>query len=85
MRTIRNFIDKRAQNAPDKIYMIAPEPGLSLSYGQLKEDSIRFGQYLAKMGLKKGDKISFMLANATRPIKYFKEPCMGDSWWHPST
>jgi len=71
MRTIKHFIDKRAKNEPDKIYMIAPEPGLSLSYGQLQEDSIRFGKYLAKMGLKKGDKISFMLANGYQANKIF--------------
>ena len=71
MRTIRYFIDERGKNAPDKIYAIAPEPGLSLSYGQLQEDSIRFGKYLAKMGLKKGDKISFMLANGFQAAKIF--------------
>ena len=71
MRTIRYFIDERADNQPDKTYMIAPEPGLSLSYGQLQEDSIRFGKYLAKMGLKKGDKVSFMLANGYQAAKIF--------------
>ena len=71
MRTIKHFIDKRAENQPDKIYMIAPEPGLSLSYGQLQEDSIRFGKYLAKMGLTKGDKVSFMLANGFQANKIF--------------
>jgi len=71
MRTIRHFIDERGKNEPDKIYAIAPEPGLSLSYGQLKEDSIRFGKYLAEMGLKKGDKVSFMLANGYQAAKIF--------------
>jgi hypothetical protein len=40
MRTIRHFIDDRAENQPNKIYMIAPEPKLELTYGQLKEDSV---------------------------------------------
>lgn len=71
MRTIRYFIDEMAEKQPDKIYMIAPEPGLNLSYGQLKEDSIRFGKYLATMGLKKGDKVSFMLANGYQTAKIF--------------
>ena len=77
MRTIRYFIDERAKNQPDKTYMIAPEPGLSLSYGQLQEDSIRFGKYLAKMGLKKGDKISFMLANGYQANKIFQGTMYG--------
>jgi acyl-CoA synthetase (AMP-forming)/AMP-acid ligase II len=77
MRTIRYFIDERAESMPDKIYMIAPEPGLSLSYGQLREDSIRFGKYLAKMGLEKGDKVSFMLANGYQANKIFQGTMYG--------
>jgi long-chain acyl-CoA synthetase len=71
MRTIKYFIDERGKNEPDKIYAIAPEPGLRLSYGQLQENSIRFGKYLAKMGLEKGDKVSFMLANGYQAAKIF--------------
>ena len=63
MRTIRHIIDERARQTPDRVYLIAPEPGLSLTYGQLKEDSIGFGKHLMKLGLMKGDKISFMLGN----------------------
>ncbi|MCF8129853.1 MAG: AMP-binding protein [Deltaproteobacteria bacterium] len=77
MRTIRYFIDKRAESTPDKIYMIAPEPGLSLSYEQLREDSIRFAKHLAKMGLKKGDKVSFMLANGYQANKIFQGSMYG--------
>ena len=71
MRTIRCFIDDRAKNEPDKIYMIAPEPGLELTYGQLKEDSETLGKHLMKLGLNKGDKVSFMLGNGYQTTKVF--------------
>ena len=71
MRTIRYLIDKRAKNEPDKVFMIAPEPGLILTYAQLKEDSVCFGESLMKLGLKKGDKISFMLGNGYQTTKIF--------------
>jgi acyl-CoA synthetase (AMP-forming)/AMP-acid ligase II len=71
MRTIRHFIDRRAEEQPDKIYMIAPEPGLTLTYRQLKEDSVLLGKHLLKKGLKKGDKISFMLGNGYQTTKIF--------------
>ncbi len=71
MRTIRYFVDKRAREHPEKIYTIAPEPGFSLSYLQLKEDSIRLGKHLLKLGLKRGDKISFMLGNGYQTVKIF--------------
>ncbi|MBN1105240.1 MAG: long-chain fatty acid--CoA ligase, partial [Deltaproteobacteria bacterium] len=63
MRTIRHYIDMRAQEEPEKLYMIAPEPGLELTYRQLQGDSVALGKYLMKRGLRKGDKVSFMLSN----------------------
>jgi long-chain acyl-CoA synthetase len=71
LRTIRYFIDERAKNDPDKIYLIAPEPKLELTYGQLRRRSINLGKQLIKLGLKKGDKISFMLSNGYQTTTIF--------------
>jgi long-chain acyl-CoA synthetase len=71
MRTIRYLIDQRAAQFPEKVYMFAPEPGLELSYAQLKADSRKFGKHLLKRGLKKGDKISFMMGNGYQTTKIF--------------
>ena len=71
MPTIRYFIDKKAQEGSDKVYMIAPEAHLTLTYGQLREDSLNFGKHLLKLGLKKGDKVSFMLGNGYQTTKIF--------------
>ena len=51
--------------------MIAPEPGLYLTYGQLHKDSVSFGMQLTKLGLQKGDKVSFMLGNGYQTTKIF--------------
>jgi acyl-CoA synthetase (AMP-forming)/AMP-acid ligase II len=51
--------------------MFAPEPKLELSYAQLKADSQKFGKHLLKRGLKKGDKISFMIGNGYQTTKIF--------------
>jgi acyl-CoA synthetase (AMP-forming)/AMP-acid ligase II len=71
MRTIRYFVDEWAKNEPNKTYMIAPEPKLELTYGQLRADSVNFGKQLMKLGIKKGDKISFMLGNGYQTNKIF--------------
>ena len=71
MRTIRQFIDLRAGENPDKIYMIAPEPVLTLTYSQLREESIRLGKHLLKLGLRKGDRVSFMMGNGYQTTKLF--------------
>jgi long-chain acyl-CoA synthetase len=69
--TIRATIDERAEQAPDRVFLIAPEAGLELSYGQLRRDSRDFGRYLRKLGLRKGSKASFMLGNGYQTAKIF--------------
>ena len=69
--TIRYFIDARAQQEPNTVYMIAPEARLTLTYGQLREDSLNFGKHLLKLGLQKGDKVSFLLGNGYQTTKIF--------------
>ncbi len=69
MRTIRHFIDTRAEEHPDRGYMVAPEAGLTLTYAQLREDSVQFGKRLLGRGLKKGDKLSFMAGNGYQTTK----------------
>lgn len=71
MRTIRHYIDMRALKEPDKVYMFAPEANLILTYAQLQHDSIELGKYLNTKGLRKGDKISFMLGNGYQTTKIF--------------
>lgn len=71
MNALRYMIDYQAGEYRDKIFMIAPEPGLFLSYGQLKSDSERLGKYLMSRGLRKGDKVSFMLGNGYQAVKIF--------------
>ncbi len=71
MRTIRHYIDKRAREQSQKLYMIAPEPRLEMTYAQLREDSIALGKHLVKMGLRKGDKVSFMMHNGYQTCKLF--------------
>lgn len=71
MQTLRYTIDRRAKESADRIFMIAPEPGLFLSYGQLRRDAERLGRYLLRLGLNKGDKVSFMLGNGYQTAKIF--------------
>jgi len=64
MRTIRHHVDLRAKEQPDAPYLIAPETGRTLTYGQLQRDSAELGRYLAGQGLAKGDKVALMLHNS---------------------
>ncbi len=64
MRTIRHYVDLRAREQPDAPYLIAPETGLTLTYGQLKRDSEELARHLAAHGLSKGDKVALLLHNS---------------------
>jgi long-chain acyl-CoA synthetase len=63
MRTIRYYVDLRARAQPDAPYLIAPETGAVLTYGQLQRDSRELGRHLLGRGLRKGDKVALMLHN----------------------
>ena len=41
MRTLRHYVDLRAREQPDAPYLIAPETGATLTYGQLQRNSPR--------------------------------------------
>ncbi len=71
MRTVTHFINQRAEQTPDKVFLIAPETDLNLTYKQLKEDCIAFGKQLMNFGLTKGDKVSFLMGNDYQTVKIF--------------
>jgi len=71
MRTIRHYVDLQAREQPDAPYLIAPETGRTLTYGQLKRDSEELGRYLAGQGLAKGDKVALMLHNSYQAARLF--------------
>jgi long-chain acyl-CoA synthetase len=64
METIRDYVDKRAAETPDAVYLIAPETGAVMTYGELRRASIELAGFLAARGLARGDKVALMLHNS---------------------
>jgi len=64
MRTIRHYVDLRAREQPDAPFVIAPETGLTLTFGQLKRDSEALAGFLAAEDVGKGDKVALLLHNS---------------------
>ena len=71
MRTVRFHVDRQAELQPEKIYMYCPEPGLELTYQDLRQDSIELACKLYDRGCKKGDKVAFMMGNGYQTAKLF--------------
>lgn len=71
VRTIRYHVDTRANEQPDKVFIVAPEPRLQITYAQLRDSCIQFGKQCMKMGLSTGDKVSFMMGNGYQTVRIF--------------
>ena len=63
VRTIRHHVDWRAEVQPGRAYLLAPETGRVLTYAELRDKSRSLTGFLLSLGLRKGDKVSFMLHN----------------------
>ncbi len=68
MRTIRHFVDQQAGRQPEKTFLIAPETGREVSYGQLQRSARDMADFLLGRGLAKGDKVSFMMGNSLQSV-----------------
>jgi len=71
MRTLRHHIDLRAATQPDRPYLIAPEPGRTMTYAELARLSRSLTRFLLGAGLAKGDKVSLMLHNGYQTARLF--------------
>lgn len=71
METLRNIIDRLAQDRPQDVYLVAPEPGLQLTFAQLRDDCRAVAGSLAAMGLRKGDRVAYMLDNGYQTVEIF--------------
>jgi long-chain acyl-CoA synthetase len=63
MRTIRHHIDGRAHEQPNAAFLVAPETGAVMTYGELRQASRELTAFLIGRGLSKGDKVALMLHN----------------------
>ena len=64
MRTIRDYVNRRAAEQPDATWLIAPETGATMTFAQLQRNSQDLTRFLIGAGLKKGDKVALMLHNS---------------------
>lgn len=71
MRTIRHHIDRQAAIRPEATYLIAPESGLAMTFGQLQSASRRLAISLRKRGMNSGDKIAMLMPNGYQTCRLF--------------
>ncbi len=69
MHTVKELIDERANQYGYKVFMIFPETGIRLTFKSLQTDCRNLGKYFIKLGLEKGDRVSFMMGNGCQTVK----------------
>ncbi|MCP5051494.1 MAG: AMP-binding protein, partial [bacterium] len=60
-KTIPQLFEEQAGQNPDRVALVGPEPGVSLSYRVLKEQSDQLAYHLIKMGIRPDDIVGIMM------------------------
>lgn len=71
LRTIREYVDFQAEERPDAVYLIAPEPNLSMTFGGLQKASRKLANYLVERGIRPGDKVALLMHNGYQTCRLF--------------
>jgi long-chain acyl-CoA synthetase len=69
--TVRSQVDLQAAIRPDATYLIAPESGQTMNYGELQRASRRLARYLQEHGAKPSDKIALLMPNGYQTCRLF--------------
>ncbi|MBS0335372.1 MAG: AMP-binding protein [Proteobacteria bacterium] len=71
VRTVRHFVDRQARERSAQPYLIAPETGRILTFGELRRQSENLCRFLLGAGYVPGDKIAFYCANGYQTAAVF--------------
>ena len=71
MDTVRACVERHAADTPDRTFLIAPETGNTLSFGQLKDAVDDVGARLDRLGVAQGAKVAFLLNNGYWTTRLF--------------
>ena len=70
-RTVRHWVDRRAADTPEATYLIAPETGRTLSFGGLRDASLRLAAFLAARGASPGERVAPLMPNGFQTCRLF--------------
>jgi len=71
LRTIQARVDDQASRRPEATYLVAPEAGLTMSFGDLQAASRRLSAYLLDQGVLPGAKVALLMHNGYQTCRLF--------------
>jgi len=75
--TLREVLAGHAARQPGRPFLIAPETGLTLSYGEIDRQARLLARYLRSRGLRRGDKVGLYLHNGYQAALLFLSTMIG--------
>jgi long-chain acyl-CoA synthetase len=73
--TLPDVLDRAAERFPDRValrfFLDARLPAPALTYGELREQTLRFATALFQLGVRKGDRVALMLPNCPQQVVAF--------------
>ncbi|HVB49874.1 MAG TPA: AMP-binding protein [Burkholderiales bacterium] len=69
--TIRELADQQAAARPGRAWVIAPETGRELSFGGLREASLRLAAFLEAHGIAAGERVALYMPNGLQTARLF--------------
>ncbi len=71
MTTVRELVERHAANQGESTFLIAPDVGRELSFGELRSAVDHVGERLDAMGVAPGEKVAFLLNNGYWTMQLF--------------
>ncbi|PKU23972.1 AMP-binding protein [Telmatospirillum siberiense] len=69
--TVRDLVTRRAIETPEAVYLIAPETGSTLTFGELHGRCLTLARDLAGLGIQRGDRVGLFLPNGLQAAGLF--------------
>ena len=76
-RTLREVLAAHAAGGPDRPFLVAPETGRVLRYGEIERQARNLARFLASRGLRRGDKVALYLPNGYQATLLFLSAMAG--------
>jgi acyl-CoA synthetase (AMP-forming)/AMP-acid ligase II len=76
-RTLRDVLAAHVASQPERVFLIAPETGATLTYGEIERQAHLIAGRLRAVGLVRGDKVAFFLHNSYQTALVFLASMIG--------
>jgi len=67
--TLATVLDRRADEDPDAVFLIAPEEDRRWSYGQIRGEARKIADSMSKRGARTGDRVLIMAVNSSQFVR----------------